>query len=105
MQRGYRLAVQSLDGVARLRLSGEVDAPDADALVDELVEYADMRSATIVVDATDVDYLGSAGLRSLLAVREYVAERGGRMTIAAASNIVHQVLVVTGTDELFAAGA
>ncbi len=99
---GYRLDAAHLDGVARLRLSGEVDSHDAPPLLGELLAYGEVHGWTIVLDATGVEYLGSAGLASLIAAREQLVERGGSLRIEQASTILQQVLWATGTEALFA---
>ncbi|OBI33295.1 sulfate transporter [Mycobacterium sp. E1386] len=66
---GVQLHVQ-LRGLATvLRISGEIDASNADLLARAIRRFVRLR-APLILDLSRVEYLGSAGLRVLLLVQD-----------------------------------
>jgi len=54
---------------------------------------------SLVVDLTQVPFLASLGIRSLLVAARVINRRGDRMVLLNPSPIVEKVLVSTGVDE------
>ncbi|OBH90356.1 STAS domain-containing protein [Mycobacterium scrofulaceum] len=66
---GARLDVQAHGQATVLRISGEIDASNADLLSAAIRRFVRLR-APLILDFSHVDYLGSAGLRVLLHVQD-----------------------------------
>lgn len=56
----------------------------------------------MVVDCSQVVFLDSAGLRSLLRLADQAEVRGAQFRLAAVSPAVRRVLEVAGVDRVFA---
>lgn len=88
--------------VHTLRLSGRWDAfttKTFESLVNELVDRGRMRF--VVLDLTDVDYVSSFGLRSLLGLGKTLTPLGGGIHLAALQPSVEKVLLGCGFGSLF----
>jgi anti-anti-sigma factor len=66
---GAQLDVQAHGLATVLRVRGEIDASNADLLAQAIRRFVRLR-APLILDLSRVDYLGSAGLRTLLLVQD-----------------------------------
>jgi anti-sigma B factor antagonist len=92
----------STTDVGRTRIvavAGELDISTAGVLRQAVVEALRPDPENLVIDLTDVSFLGSAGLAALIA-----AERGSgttRMRVVAANHATRRALTITGLDKEF----
>ena len=85
-------------GAARLiTVSGEIDLASAPQLEDALTEVTD---GTIIADLTDVGFIDSTGLRSLMTARERIAETG-RLLLVFGDGPVKRILDLTRLTDRF----
>ena len=85
-------------GVLTISVEGSIDtltAPDFEAKVLKALEGV----SKLILDFTKVDYVSSAGLRTILLLNEKLDEQGG-MTIKNINEEVRDVFEMTGFDEL-----
>ena len=88
----------SHDGdVVTLVVRGDIDLDSSVKLTDTLGEA--LSFPEIAVDLGEVNYIDSAGLRSLLFAQAATEEAGGRLRITAASSIVSRLIEITGVTE------
>ena len=79
-----------------LTVAGEFDATSA-AVFDEAVEAAlDGGARLMTLDLSDVSFLDSSGLRSVVNASNRITERGGRLAVAGLSGAAQRVLELTG---------
>ena len=79
------------------RLTGRIDsnnAPKVEAEITELLR--DKGNVPVVLDASELDYISSAGLRVILRVRQSHPE----LKITGVSSAVYEVLEMTGFTEM-----
>ena len=79
---------------------GRIDTLAADEMDQALQAAVAGGSHKIVVDMSGVDYISSAGLRSLAAVLVKCRDEGGDMKIAALNERVTRVFKIIGFDLL-----
>jgi anti-anti-sigma factor len=82
-------------------LSGRMDAvsaPDFDKTVANLI--ADGQH-NIIVNLSDVDYISSAGLRSILVTARQLKEKQGKILLAGLKNSVKDVFQMSGFYSIF----
>lgn len=101
---GSRLGieVEALDervGVAYVR--GEIDMSTTSALLERLLPAAESGPPGLVVDLSDVGFMGAAGIHALEEVKASLARRGGKLAVVAPGGIPLRVLEVTGTRRTF----
>lgn len=80
-----------------MMIEGRIDtqtAPDLKKEVEESVEGV----SDLVLDFSNVAYISSAGLRSVLTAQNLMDEKGGTMVIRHAAKNIVKVFEVTGFD-------
>jgi anti-sigma B factor antagonist len=87
------------DGVL-VRLAGELDLYNASDVAAALGEVADAEPTRVVIDLTDVEFVDSTALGTLVAARQRLGN--GRLVLAAAGPDVRRALEVSGLDQHFA---
>lgn len=88
-------------GAFVVAVHGEVDRSTSPLLCDRLLQHLRPARPRLVVDLTDVSFLGAAGLTVLVTVREAAETAGVRMSLVAGTRVVLRPLAITGLDELF----
>ncbi len=88
------------DGVTVVAPDGRIDTQAAEQLDQVLQAAVAEGSNKIVVDMSTVDYISSAGLRSLAAVLVKCRDEGGDMKLAALNERVTRVFKIIGFDLL-----
>jgi anti-anti-sigma factor len=86
-------------GSWHLLARGELDVASADQLAQALDPLIDGGATLVVLDLTDVSFLDSSGLRTIVRAATALEERDGRLVIDGASPAVARVLEVTGLLE------
>jgi len=79
------------DGVTKAALGGRMDIEGAQA-VDMRFSVLGGAKKKLVVDMTDLDFIGSMGLRTLMMCARTIKAKGGKMAIANAQPNVLKVL-------------
>ena len=88
------------DGVARLRLAGELDlssAPELNAVIDRLHGEGRHR---LLVDLADLSFCDSAGMAAFVRGDNHGSAAGGWLRLTGASGRVARVLGISGLGEI-----
>ena len=94
------MTVEALpDGVKKAVLRGRMDIEGAQA-VDMRFSVLGGAEKKLVVDLTDLDFIGSMGLRTLMMCARTINAKGGKMAIANAQPNVLKVLDSIGIDDV-----
>ncbi len=83
-----------------LHVVGELDTLTSPLLATRLAEQQSV-VAHLVVDLSDVSFLGSAGLAALVQAKEAADARGGQLLVVPGSRIAKRALEATGLLSLF----
>lgn len=86
------------DGIERITLAGRMDLAGTQAIDLRFTSLTTTRPALIVVDLSDVSFLASIGIRTLVASAKALGHRGGRLVLAGPQPLVAEVLNVAGID-------
>jgi anti-anti-sigma factor len=89
------------DGVAVLRVGGDIDLATVPALEAAIDEALGERPKALVIDLSGVDFLASAGLQALVATHNSVSE-SARFAVVADSAATSRPIQLTGLDQIFA---
>lgn len=85
------------DDTFRLRVAGEIDLGNVDALQAELAAALEADDAkSVIVDLADVSFLDSSGISALLKGRRLADGKGKGFRVEAAQGMVREVLTITG---------
>jgi anti-anti-sigma factor len=89
-----------MDGeVTRVILDGRMDIQGA-AAIDLKMNVLAGSSKFLLLDLTNVSFLGSMGLRSIVLPAQTVKRRGGKMALLNPSPMVEEVLKASNIDEI-----
>ena len=80
-----------------LEIEGRVDTTTAPELQNAIL-LSFQKMMNLVLDFTKVEYISSAGLRALLMGQKTAASKGGSMILTNVSDMVMEVLTMTGFD-------
>lgn len=84
-----------------IAVRGEVDLCTSPTLRDALLAHLRHPASALVIDLTDVGFLGAAGLTVLINARDAAMVAGIRLCVVADSRTVLRPLTITGLDRLF----
>jgi anti-anti-sigma factor len=92
------IVVQEAQGAAIVAPTGRLDATNArefEAKVDQCIAAGHRQ---VVMDFAGLEYISSAGLRSILAAAKTLKARQGVLSLCRVSGLVRDVLSVSGFD-------
>jgi anti-anti-sigma factor len=94
------IAIEELTGgITKVTLDGRLDIEGAAAVDMKMNIIAGSRKA-VLVDLQKVSFLGSMGLRTLVAPAQAIRSRGGKMVIFGPNEMVEKVLTTACVDKL-----
>lgn len=96
------VAMTTAGDAATVRVSGRLDARNADILSRELDECVRGGQRVLRMNLHDVEYISSAGIRVLIKFAKMLQSQGGWLEVQEPSTAVASVLEMTGTMPLFA---
>ena len=77
-------------------VTGRMDAVSAPEFEQNLMGFFDSGHTAIVIDCSDLVYITSAGLRSILTVAKALKRADGTLKIAALKDVVKDVYAISG---------
>jgi anti-anti-sigma factor len=86
-------------GITRVLLDGRLDIEGAAAIDMRMNVIAGTKKA-VIVDMEKVSFLGSMGLRALVAPARAIKARGGKIVIFGPNDLVEKVLKSSGVDTM-----
>lgn len=90
-----------LGGAPVVGVSGRIDATAAPLFDSHCSRYVDEGHTTLIVDLSDVDYLSSAGLRSLVILSRKLRPLKGKLVIVGVHGTVKEIFDIAGFTDLF----
>jgi len=85
-----------------IAIRGEFDLGTASSFSEPLLAAIDAGKTKVVADLTEVVFIGSNGLATLLEGLRRLVRRGGRMAVVTANPTVLRMFEITHTDSTFA---
>lgn len=92
------VSVEDLGAVVVVRLTGEIDGSTADLVGDPLFACLDTASSAVVVDLTNVEFMGSTGLNILVRAHETALRRTIALRVVASTRAVLRAVEISGLD-------
>jgi anti-anti-sigma factor len=86
-------------GVTKVLLEGRLDIQGAEAIDLKMNVLAGSKKA-ILIDMQQVSFIGSMGLRALVAPARAIKSRGGKIVLFAPTEMVEQVLRSSAVDTM-----
>ena len=79
-----------------ISLMGRLDAVTSPVLEKDLTDLMAGGERFLVLDLGDLDYISSAGLRSILVVVKRLKEKQGKLLLASLKSVVREVFEISG---------
>jgi anti-sigma B factor antagonist len=95
------ISTQELKRVNLMTVVGRIDSSNAAELDEALKELLSNGRYNIILDLSGVEYMSSAGLRSLVSAVRECKRRGGDLRLTTPSERVSEVLKLAGLDSVF----
>jgi anti-anti-sigma factor len=96
-----RLESEMLDDqILKITLDGRLDVEGTQAIDMKFTALTATKKAAVLVDMTDVSFLASIGMRTLLSCAKAVSNRGGKMVLVNPQPMVREVMDRTGVASL-----
>jgi anti-anti-sigma factor len=97
---GISVSAQRSDDALRLRVAGEIDLSNIEALQAEVANAVESgETRLVVVDLAEVTFLDSSGISALLKGRRLADDAGKGFRVEGAQGMVREVLTITGVWE------
>ena len=88
------------DGVLSVRVVGRIDGSTVLAFHEAIETALEDGDHIVIVDCEKLSYIGSAGLRTVLAIAKAVSNRDARFALCALTDSVTKVFENTGFDRI-----
>ena len=82
-------------------LEGELDTAAAPQFEADMQPVFESDGREILIDCTDLEYIASSGLRTLLNILKKAKGVGSRVVLKNVNEVIHDVLEMTGFVNLF----
>jgi anti-anti-sigma factor len=86
---------------AAVRIAGRIDAETSKQLEDECNAWFAKGEKILILDFTQVRYISSWGLRSVLSIGKAADAQGGRLITCGLNAMVKEVFQISGFESLF----
>lgn len=90
------------DQILKITLTGRLDIEGTQAIDMKFTALTATKKAGILVDMTQVEFLASIGMRTLVSCAKAAANRGGKLVLYRPQPLVKEVLNTSGLDSLIA---
>jgi anti-anti-sigma factor len=86
---------------AVVSVKGKIDAVTSPDFEKALADQIEKGETSLLLDFASVDYISSAGLRSILAIAKALKAKNGKMVFAGLRGPVKEVFKISGFESLF----
>jgi anti-sigma B factor antagonist len=94
-----RLTTEVHDGVATIRIEGDVDMSNAPDLHDAFRDALSDGASSLVVDCAELTFIDSSGISALISANHEANLQWGTVTVRNPSPMVLRMLEITGLDQ------
>ena len=95
-----KIDIKKLEDVTVVYLSGDIKSTTSGEVMDKLVEVVQGGTVKMLININEVDFISSAGLRSLLVASKLLQKSNGQMKICNANDSVKRILETSGFTNL-----
>ena len=88
------------DGVLSVRVEGRIDGSTALAFYEAIETALADGDRAVIVDCERLSYIGSAGLRTVLAMAKAISNRDARFALCSLSESVQKIFENSGFDTI-----
>ena len=88
------------NGIVKILLNGRLDMMGNQDIEMKFTGLAATEKALVLVDMTDVEFIASIGIRTLITIVKAQANRGGKVVLCSLQPLVKEVLTTAGVDNI-----
>lgn len=96
-----QIETRQVQGAAIVILRGEIDLHSSPPLRKVLLEYVERKAARVIVDLTEVTYVDSSGVGTLVELKRKLDRQRGQVTLVGVQPRVKSVFEITQLDKFF----
>lgn len=90
-----------LDGTIQVNLSGSIYAEDALAIRESFTSLIESGKHSFLIDLSQVDYIDSTGLGTLMFIRNRLKRNGSELTLTGLQGLVRDLFEMTRLTQVF----
>jgi anti-sigma B factor antagonist len=87
-------------GIVNVMLVGRLDTPGVSQVETQLTAHVVPRGVRAIVDLSQVEFMGSLGIRMFITIARATVRNGGKLVLYGAQPLVAQVLETTSLNEI-----
>ncbi|HDY65339.1 MAG TPA: anti-sigma factor antagonist [Phycisphaerae bacterium] len=99
--RSLQMEVRRVGSAVVITVHGSASMTDAPRLREELQRLAERPRTTIILDLTDLDFIGAEGIDALLFGRERLNVQQGQIRLVHPNDDIRRILDLTRLSEVF----
>jgi anti-anti-sigma factor len=84
-----------------VEVKGRIDAGSAPRFESEVLELLGQGEDSVILDFNGLDYISSAGLRSILTLAKKIEANAGTLSFANLRGMVQEVFTISGLNSIF----
>jgi len=101
MEADLDMRIRKVDDIPVVDLAGDVDAFTCLKLREAIVDLVNEGESNVVIGMSNVNYIDSSGLGTLVGGLRRVSEKKGGLAISGAPPQIKRVLSITGLNKVF----
>ena len=101
MEADLEMKIRKVDNVPVVDLAGDVDAFTCLKLREAIVDLVNEGESKVVIGMSNVKYIDSSGLGTLVGGLRRVSEKKGGLAISGATPQIKKVMNITGLNKVF----
>ena len=94
------IAFKNEKGKTIAAVNGRLDAMSAPEFEKSVLEQVESGTDNLIVDLSQVDYISSAGLRSILVIAKKLRSKAGELAVAGLKDTVKEVFEISGFNTI-----
>lgn len=95
------MVIEDFNDVRQVLVAGKINSLSAPELEKALEVAIQGEPKHLIVNLQDVDYLSSAGLRTILRIAKRLEKENKKLAFVGAQELVADVIRITGVDKIF----
>jgi anti-anti-sigma factor len=88
------------EGILNVSLVGRLDTPGVDQIETQLTAHLVPRAARALIDLSQVEFIGSGGIRMFITIARALGRKGGKLVLYGAQPPVAQVFATTSLNDI-----
>lgn len=95
-----KVIAREVQGCLVVGAEGRLDISNSGQFEKDCLEWISKGHKVLVLDFSQLEYISSAGLRSILSAAKKAAAAGGSLSLCGLSGLVEEVVTVSGFDNI-----